>query len=122
MRLADLELSSREGVVIARVRGEIDLSNAAELRDAIAEATPNDAVGVVLDLAAVDYVDSAGIQMLYKLGERLRTRGQALRVAIPPDSPASDALRLAGIERHADAVDRVDDGLRQLAACGPPEP
>jgi anti-sigma B factor antagonist len=117
MRLADLELSSRDGIIIARITGEIDMSNTTELRAAIIQATPNGALGVVLDLSDVDYVDSAGIHFLYRLGESLRTRGQTLRVVIPPDSAASDALRLAGITRYVDAVEALDEGVQAVAAA-----
>jgi anti-sigma B factor antagonist len=119
MSLADLQLTSREGAVIARLTGEIDMSNATRLRTAIAEATPNGALGVLLDLSDVEYVDSSGIHMLYRLGESLRNRGQALRVVIPPKSAASDALRLAGVHRHVDVVEAVDEGLQALAANAP---
>jgi anti-sigma B factor antagonist len=116
MRIADLRLSSREGIVIAHVTGEIDMSNAGDLREAITDATPNDALGVVLDLSNVDYDDSAGIHMLYRLGDSLRTRGQTLRVVIPPQSPASDSLKLAGIKRHVDVVEELGEGVRAVAA------
>ena len=116
MRLADVQIIHREGAVIARASGEIDMSNAGELRSAILDATPNDATGVLLDLSSVDYIDSAGIHLLYRLGENLRNRGQTLRVVIPPESPASDALRMAGVQRHVDVVVEVDEGLRGLAA------
>lgn len=119
MSLADLQLIPREGAVIARLNGEIDMSNATDLRTAIAEGTPNGALGVLLDLSDVEYVDSAGIHMLYRLGESLRNRGQALRVVIPPQSAASDALRLAGVHRHVDVVEAVDEGLHALAANAP---
>ncbi len=118
MRLADLELSSRDGAVIARVSGEIDMSNASELREAISDYTPNTALGVVVDLTAVDYVDSSGMHMLYRLSESLRRRGLALRIVIPPESAVSDALRLAGIAAHAEAVAGVDEGLVELATSG----
>jgi anti-anti-sigma factor len=114
VRLADVQILHRDGAVIARVTGEIDMSNSTDVRAAILEATPNDAFGVVLDLSFVDYIDSAGIHLLYRLGDSLRTRGQTLRVVIPPESPASDALRLAGVKRHVDVVIAVDEGLRGL--------
>ena len=117
MRIGDIRLTSRDGIVIAHVTGEIDMSNAGDLREAITDATPNDALGVVLDLSEVDYVDSAGIHLLYRLGESLRNRGQTLRVVIPPESPASDSLRLAGIKRHVDVVDELDEGVRAVAAA-----
>ena len=120
MRLADLELSCRDDAVIARVAGEIDMSNANELREAISDYTPNTSLGVVLDLTAVDYVDSSGIHMLYRLSESLGRRGLALRIVIPPESAASDALRLAGITAHAEAVSGVDEGLVELATSAPP--
>ena len=116
MRLADVQIIHREGAVIARVTGEIDMSNSNDLRTAILEATPNEALGVILDLSFVDYIDSAGIHLLYRLGDHLRTRGQTLRVVIPPESSASDALRLAGVKRHVDVVSELDEGLRGLAA------
>lgn len=117
MRPADLQLDTRDGIVIADVTGEIDLSNATDLRSAIIEATPNDALGVVLDLSGVDYIDSAGIHLLYRLGEDLRNRSQTLRIVIPPESAASDALRLAGITRHVDVVEELDEGVQAVAAA-----
>jgi len=117
MRLADVELRVRDGALVARVTGEIDASNAGELRMAITAATPNDAVGVVLDLTGVEHLDSAGIHLLYRLGESLRSRGQTLRVVVPGGSPADDALRLAGVTRHLDIVRELDEGLRALAAA-----
>jgi anti-sigma B factor antagonist/stage II sporulation protein AA (anti-sigma F factor antagonist) len=122
MRLADLQLTSADDAVIARLTGEIDMSNARELRAAITDATPNHALGVVLDLSDVTYIDSAGIHMLYRLGESLRNRGQTLRVVIPPSSPASAALRLAGLNRNTDMVEAVDEGLRAIAAGAAGEP
>jgi len=119
MRLADVQITPRERIVIARAAGEIDMSNATDLRNAITEATPNDALGVVLDLSEGHYVDSAGIHLLYRLGESLRDRGQTLRVVVPPDSAASDALRLAGIKRNVDVVEELDEGVQGVASAAP---
>jgi anti-anti-sigma factor len=119
MRLADLQISHLERIVIARVTGEIDMSNSTDLRTAVTEATQNEALGVVLDLSDVSYIDSAGIHLLYRLGEDLRDRGQTLRVVIPSGSPAGDALRLAGIKRHVDVVEELDEGVQAVAATAP---
>lgn len=119
MNLADLRARRDDGVVIVTVTGEIDMSNAGALRDAIVEATPNDALGLVLDFTSVDYIDSTGVHLLYRLGDNLRARGQTLRVVIPPDSPSSDALRLAGVQRHVDVVTELDEGVRAVAMSGP---
>jgi anti-sigma B factor antagonist len=118
MKLADVQISFRDDAVVARLTGEIDMSNAGELRSAITEATPNEVLGVVLDLSGIDYIDSAGIQLLYRLRESLRVRGQALRLVIPLQSRVSHTLRLAGIERSVEVVEAVDEGLQALASIG----
>jgi anti-sigma B factor antagonist len=115
VKLADVQFSERERVVIARLSGEIDLSNAESIENAIAEGTPNHALALILDVSALDYLDSAGIHLIYKLREKLRARGQTLRLVIPADSPANDALRLAGVSRNVDTADSLDAALAEFA-------
>jgi anti-anti-sigma factor len=112
LRPGDLQSELVSGILRARILGEIDMSNAAELGDAVAEATPNDAIGIVLDLSDVEYVDSAGIQLIYRLRETLRARGQRMALVIPEDSIVNDALRLAGIEQEAGATRSLEEATR----------
>lgn len=114
MRLADMQLDLQEGLLTVRLSGEVDSSNSAELRTAITEATPNDAYGVVLDLTPVDYLDSAGIHLLFRLRESLGSRGQGLRVVVPAGSIVTDALRLAGVQGSVELDETVEAALAQL--------
>ncbi|MGB0096674.1 MAG: anti-sigma factor antagonist [Solirubrobacteraceae bacterium] len=114
MRLADVQFSTHRQAVVAQVSGEIDLSNVENIERALVEATPNHLLTLVLDLTDLDYLDSAGIQLIYKLRENLRARGQRLRLVIPSTSPANDALRLAGVKRHVETIETVDHALREL--------
>ena len=110
MALADMEISTRDTVVVARLSGELDLSNSRSMEAAIAAATPNQAETMVLDVSALEYIDSAGIRLIYQLRERLAVRGQDLRLVIPPQSAAADALRLAGVmdsTRHFGSVEEA---------------
>lgn len=118
MNLADIHFSDHERVVVARLTGEVDLSNAVGIESAIAEATPNHAVALILDVSALDYLDSAGIHLIYKLREKLRARGQTLRLVIPAESPANDALRLAGVSQAVDTARTLEAALEEFA---PPE-
>jgi anti-anti-sigma factor len=115
MMLADVQFDARDQVVVAGVTGEVDVSNATQLCDAIGEATPNTAFGVVLDLGGVDYLDSAGIHLIYRLRENLRARGQKLMLAIPAASPVQGALRLAGVTQHLPIASSVDEALAGFA-------
>jgi anti-anti-sigma factor len=114
MTIADLHLSVHDGVVRAELSGEVDMSNAERLLRTIAEGTPHGATATILDLGGVDYLDSAGIHLLYRLREDLRVRGQALLVVIPDNSPVNEALRLAGVLDHIAAFESSDAALRAL--------
>jgi anti-anti-sigma factor len=111
MTLADVRFEEIGQSVIAHVTGEIDLSNAAALGRAIEDEMPNSILGLALDLTGVDYMDSAGIQLLFQLKENLRFRGQALALIVPFASAASDALRLAGVVARITTFETVDAAL-----------
>jgi anti-sigma B factor antagonist len=69
-----LELSARrdaDGVMVLTAAGEIDMSNAAGFRDALSQAgADNDAF--IVDLTAVDYLDSAGLTALLPYASRVK--------------------------------------------------
>ena len=109
MNLGDVEVQVEETLLIARLTGEIDLSNAFNIEEAIALATPNTATAIILDLTQLEYIDSAGIGLIYRLREKLHARGQDLKLVIPGQSPAADALRLAGVAPHLTIMETVQE-------------
>ena len=112
MRLGDVTFSDHDGIQVARLTGEIDLSNSDSIGDAIAETTPNHMLGLILDLSQLGYLDSAGIHLIYRLRERLRARGQSLGLVVPAGSPSNDALRLAGVSLHVPVSQTLEGALR----------
>jgi anti-anti-sigma factor len=107
--LAELELDEERGVVLARLRGEIDLSNAEPMRLQMDEAVPNQAIGLIVDLTGVRYLDSSGIRMLFDIARRLERRQQRLSTVIESGSPVHELLAMVG------ALDRlgVEDTLEK---------
>ena len=95
----NVTIAGDDGVVVASLSGEIDLSNAAEITDALLGGVPNDALGLVIDLSEVSYLDSAGVRMLAELDHRLGWRAQVLRVVAPEASRSRRVLEIAGLER-----------------------
>ena len=116
MPLADLEFEITDRVVVAYVDGEIDMSNADELGNAFSLRLANDAVGLVVDLRKVDYLDSAGIHLLYALRERLDNRGQQLRLVVGAEAPISEALRIANVSRTVGSFETVDAARQSITA------
>jgi len=95
----NLIIAGENGVVVASLSGEIDLSNATEITDALLGGVPNEALGLVIDLSGVSYLDSAGVRMLAELDHRLGWRAQALRIVAPEESRSRRVLAIAGLER-----------------------
>ena len=120
MRLADLRIETVGRVVVARLDGEIDLSNATELGGVIADRVPNEALGLVIDLTKVDYVDSAGIHVLFELRAKLRNRGQEIALVVPPGAEIFEALRIAYLPGVVGVFDSLDSATESIADKPPP--
>lgn len=99
--LEDLEIRSVGDVVVAAVRGEVDLSNAVSVRERLLGAVPNRAAGLVLDLSATHYLDSSGLRLIFELADRLHRRGQKLGLVVPDDSVIRGVLVLTEVEQVA---------------------
>lgn len=91
-------ISERDRVVIARLEGEIDFSNIGEVGDDLRSAVSNEAVGLVIDLSAVRYVDSAGIRMLFDLARRGEATRQGFGLVLGEDSPLRTLVRVTKLD------------------------
>jgi anti-anti-sigma factor len=116
-RLADLHLSDREGVVVANLAGEVDLSNVADVDDALSQAAPSDALGLVVDMGGLRHIDSAGIRMLFDLRRRLAHRRQELALAVPPQARIRDVLELLAVAETVPMHDEVDAAVEGVRAA-----
>lgn len=75
------------------VRGELDLTNACELANAVSTTTSET---VVLDLAELAFIDSAGMRVVDQQHRRLAAAGRTLLVVAPAESRAAWTFRVAG--------------------------
>ena len=95
-----MSLSINTSVDAARVlvEGEVDVSNADELRNAVDAALALDAPEVTVDLSQVRYIDSTGIGVLVGAAHRAADAGKKLVVA----SPQKNVARVLGLLGVAD--------------------
>ena len=117
-RLTDIELSERDAAVIARLSGEVDNSNAVELQRALEQRVPPAALGLIVDLSNVDYLDSAGIELIFQLARRLRDRRQHLRLIVPPSSPVRRVLAICDVGSVAPLDEAIEEALDGLELTG----
>lgn len=94
---ADISVERSDEVLVARLRGEVDMTNATYVRDELTGAVPNDVRVLVIDLSEARYLDSAAIELLFELSRRLGRRRQELRLVVPPDSPLRRVLTLTDV-------------------------
>jgi anti-sigma B factor antagonist len=116
-RLADLNLADRDGVVVAALAGEVDLSNVADVDDALSQAAPSEKLGLVIDMAALRHIDSAGIRMLFDLRRRLARRRQELALTVPPQARIRDVLELLAVAETVAMFDDVDGAVEAVRAA-----
>lgn len=114
--LADVHFEERDHNPVAHVRGEIDLSNVAELSTALQNSVAQESAGMVVDFTDTSYLDSAGIQFIFDLGKRLRDRGQKLYLVVPPDSAVAAVLEIVGVDVLAPRCPSLDGALERLRA------
>jgi anti-sigma B factor antagonist len=97
--LARLEDEWHDEVPVARVQGEVDASNVKEIGDRMRSLLSNRSVAMVIDLSATTYLDSAGINLLFALGEEMRGRQQRLAVVVADASPIARMISLTGLDQ-----------------------
>jgi anti-sigma B factor antagonist len=101
-------VSTIDGAVVVQLAGELDLYNADDVRAALAEAAEAEPRCVVVDLAAVEFLDSTALGVLIearaKLGDgKLRLAG--------PQLGTRRTLQVSGLDRRLPVHDTVDDAL-----------
>jgi anti-anti-sigma factor len=113
---SNVRIEPGEEIVVAHVAGEIDLSNAGKVGAQLAEAVPNRALGLVVDLAETTYFDSSGVSLVFELAERLRRRQQRLRVVVPDDAPLLRVLRIVDAAGAVPVVGTVEQAEAEIRA------
>ncbi len=97
----DLSINKTQlnGVEHVGVVGEVDVSNASELREALDAVLAEAPAAVTVDLAEVAYIDSTGIGVLVGAATRAAEDGVSLSVA-NPQANVRRVLGLLGVEQQ----------------------
>jgi anti-anti-sigma factor len=114
IRLAELEFDDSPDVRVARVVGELDLSNATDIADALAAAAEEATLGLVIDMSGLTHIDSAGVRLLFDLRRRLSVRRQTLALAVPPDARIRDVLAMAAVHETVPVAATVEEAVAAI--------
>ena len=120
--LARIDIEESDGVVVARVVGEIDISNVAEARRVLTEGVSNSALGLVVDVSGTTHLDSSGVHLLFGLSTALQDRKQQLCIVAPETAPGSRVLYVTGFDRIVPMTATLEDAIARVRAPAPPAP
>ena len=93
--LLALSFEDVAGAVVLRCAGEVDMSNADDLRAAI-ESTG--AADVIVDIGELRYLDSSGLRAIEQGFRRARSSGRSFALVAPRRSPAGWTYRVSGCD------------------------
>jgi anti-anti-sigma factor len=113
--LAEVEVATLNGFVIAHVRGEIDLSNADSTFSTLKRLADGAEAGLVVDLSQLDYLDSAGVRLLFTLARAATRKGRSLRAVVPRDARIRRVLELADVGRLLGLDETIDGAVERLS-------
>jgi anti-anti-sigma factor len=107
-----------DGLPVARMRGEVDALLAGEARARVEATLENADLGLVVDLSEATYLDSAGINLVFELANRLRERQQRLAVVVPDRVVIRRALELVYVDSVAPVHESVAAAAEYVRAAG----
>jgi anti-anti-sigma factor len=116
----ELQTDRLPDALVARPLGDVDMAVTPQLEtDLLGAVGEHEAGCLVVDLGAADYIDSSGIELLFRLHAALSTDGSDLIVVAPP---GSNAARLLGLVALADIGEVRPSLAEALDRCSGREP
>jgi anti-anti-sigma factor len=109
--LAVVTFDTRGAAVVARLVGEVDLSNVDEIRTQLVDAVSHDTETLILDLTPTRYLDSTGVRLLFELAERLQGRRQELRLVVDDDALVRRVVVLTQLDQRVPLDPTVEAAL-----------
>jgi anti-anti-sigma factor len=93
-----------------RISGELDLTNARELEDRVAELAAERSI-VVLDLNRVVFIDSAALHVLFRTA-----RNGRIGIVLAPTAPIARTVEIVGLSGAAVVAESFDEVVTAISA------
>jgi anti-anti-sigma factor len=110
-----VEIEERGDVVVAVLTGELDIAVAEQTGRKIGASVPSSVRGVVVDMTALEFMDSSGVSMLFGLARQVGSHRQELRVVAPAGRPVARVLDIVEFERAAPVHQDVESAVAAIA-------
>jgi anti-anti-sigma factor len=112
MSLLKLDMQDDAGFVSLTLRGELDISSAPQLEDALAAVEAAKPPVLVIDLRNLEFMDSTGLRSVVSADARAREQGRRLAIVRGPD-PVD---RIFSVTRLDERLQMIDEPQAALAS------
>ena len=103
--------ASLPDLTIIEVKGTVDAVTSKKVDEKVLPIIEKKESNVILDLSNIDYLSSTGMMCLIKYLVFLTDRKKLLKIVKPPKH-VYDTLKIAGIAKHFDIHDTVEEALK----------
>lgn len=104
------EVSEIEGWTVVTVHGEIDVATSPTLRERLIDLVNDGSARLVLDLEAVDFLDSTGLGTIVSILKRARTHGGDLRL-VCTEARIRRLFEITGLDNAVPLHASLDDAI-----------
>jgi anti-anti-sigma factor len=111
-------VSYEDGIAVLAVRGEVDLATVPAFEAAIADALTHNPTALIVDLMAVDFLASAGLQSLVATHESVSKQAYFAVVAEGPAT--SRPIELTGLDQILVVHSTMAEAVAAVRAASPP--
>lgn len=115
--LTDIQVTQWGSWSVVAPIGELDLASVPQLRQAVVALVGSGNNDVVLDLAAVDFIDSVGLGGVVAVAKRVLAHGGTFRVA-RPEARVWSVFTLVGLDRVLECHDDLDSATQERRVAG----
>jgi anti-sigma B factor antagonist len=95
------------------VTGELDLAGIPALEEALAGLEAARPPAILLDLRALEFVDSSGLRCLVRANARARESGGRLAILMTPGGRVAQTFSLTGLDEHLELHTDLDAASRR---------
>jgi anti-anti-sigma factor len=105
MSLLHLDADEGDGRITLALRGELDISSAPTLEEALGRLEGSGPPVLLIDLRALEFMDSTGLRTIVAADQRARAEGRRLAIVRGPDA----VNRIFSVTRLDERLEIVDD-------------
>ena len=103
------------GVLTVKVQGRVDGTNANEFQEEIRAALEDGDKAVLLDMAELSYISSAGLRSVLMIAKMMEKSNKPFMIH-SLSAPIQDVFEISGFDKIINISDSPEQALKQLKA------